>query len=63
MLCICVRDSGIATDQHQFVFVRFVQADSQLDKPNEGAGLEQSISKASAKLHGGNIKLKTAKES
>ncbi len=61
ILSICIHDTGIgiAKDHLETVFDRFVQADNRLDKAYEGAGLGLSISRAYARLMGGDITLES----
>jgi CheY-like chemotaxis protein len=52
-----VKDTGIgiAPEKQQAVFERFVQADLQISKPYEGAGLGLAITKAYCEMLGGTI--------
>ena len=58
-----VKDTGIgiAKDRQEAVFNRFVQADLNITKPYEGAGLGLSISKAYVELLGGKIWMESVK--
>jgi PAS domain S-box-containing protein len=57
-----VKDSGIgiASEKHEIIFHRFVQADLSVSKPYEGAGLGLSIAKAYAEMLGGKIWVESA---
>ncbi|MEE4662262.1 MAG: ATP-binding protein, partial [Halieaceae bacterium] len=52
-----VKDTGIgiAPDRQQAIFERFVQADLQISKPYEGAGLGLAITKAYCEMLGGDL--------
>lgn len=50
---------GIPENKQKQIFDRFVQADSSMTKPYEGAGLGLSISKAFVEMLGGNLELRS----
>ncbi len=56
-----VKDTGmgIAKDRQQAIFERFVQADLNISKPYEGAGLGLAITKAYLQMLGGEIWLES----
>jgi PAS domain S-box-containing protein len=58
-LMFYVKDTGIGIPENKTasIFDRFVQADSSMSKPYEGAGLGLSISKAFVEMLGGNLEV------
>jgi len=58
-LIFFVEDTGIGIPQNKQkqIFDRFIQVDSSMTKPYEGAGLGLSISKAFVNMLGGNLEL------
>ena len=59
-----VKDTGrgIAPEQQQAIFKRFVQVDTSLSRDHEGAGLGLSIAKAYVEILGGKIWVESEKE-
>jgi signal transduction histidine kinase len=60
-VCFFVKDTGrgISADRTEAIFDRFVQADLNLTREHEGAGLGLSISKAYVEQLGGKILIKS----
>ncbi len=50
---------GIPENKQKQIFDRFIQVDSSMTKPYEGAGLGLSISKAFVEMLGGNLELRS----
>lgn len=50
---------GIPEDKLDIIFERFLQVNSSLSRPREGAGIGLSLCKAIASLHNGTIKVKS----
>jgi DNA-binding response OmpR family regulator len=62
LICITVSDTGqgIANEHQQFIFDRFYQIDSKLNRKYEGTGLGLSLSKELVELHRGILKLESS---